>query len=114
MPRISERVSFNGFDAQVERLGMEPLLHEIEDVVTGFDLLHLQAAMRAGALYAGVLVVPDDMLSRYLTDRTPNLATAIKHIESTAPNATIQVMAFRHDGTGPPLPKARTNKGRAA
>ena len=177
MPRISDRVSFNGFDAQVKRLGLQPLLNEVEDVVTGFallvaeerhangtkglrqqidagfaavsgwektasggvdwsktdangrrlgvevqvsgrsdmvavDLLHLQAAMVGGALDAGVLVVPDDALSPFLTDRTPNLATAIKHIQSTAPNATLQVIAFRHDGIGPALPKVRTNKGR--
>lgn len=177
MPRISDRVSFNGFDTQVNRLGLQPLLDEIEEVVTGFDLLvaekrhangtrglrrhldagfastlgwekiasggidwsktdtngrrlgvevqvsgrsdmvavdllHLQTEMSGGALDAGVLVVPDDVLSPFLTDRTPNLATAIKHIESTAPNATLQVIAFRHDGIGPALPKARTNRGR--
>ena len=177
MPRISDRVSFNGFDAQVERLGLGPLLAEVEAAVCGFelliaeqrhangtrqirqqidhgfattpgwvkiasggidwsktdttdrrlgvevqvsgrsdmiavDLLHLQAALTGGALDAGVLVVPDDTLSPFLTDRTPNLATAIKHVNSTAPTATLHIIAFRHDGTGPPLPKARTNLGR--
>ena len=170
-------MSFNGFKAQVQRLGLGPLLAEVEAAVTGFklliaeqrhangtkpireqidrgfsntagwekihsggidwsktdasgrrlgvevqvsgrsdmiavDLLHLQAALTGGALDAGVLVVPDDTLSPFLTDRTPNLRTAIKHVENTAPTATLHIIAFRHDGQGPPLPKARTNLGR--
>jgi hypothetical protein len=176
MPQITDRISFNGFDAQVERLGLGQLLDEVDWVVTGFDLwvleerhangtrgirqeidarfaeiwgwskkasggidwsktdengrrlgvevqvsgrsdmvavdlLHLQLELTGGALDAGVIVVPDDILSPFLTDRTPNLATTIKHVNNTAPNATLQVIAFRHDGPGPPLPKMRTNLG---
>lgn len=177
MPRITDRVSFNGFDQQVERLGLGKLLAQVETVLTGFtllvaeerhangtrglrkeiderfnaiagwekissggidwsktdplgrrlgvevqvsgrsdmvavDVLHLQSALKGGKLDAGVIVVPDDTLSPYLTDRTPNLSTAIKHIRSSAPEATIQVIAFRHDDVGPALPKMRTNLGK--
>lgn len=177
MPRITDRVSFNGFDQQVERLDLGGLLAEIGMVLTAFtllvkeeryangtqglrkeidaqfaaragwekissggidwsktdangrrlgvevqvsgrsdmvavDLLHLQVALKGGKLDAGVIVVPDDTLSPFLTDRTPNLRTAVKHVENSAPDATIQVIAFRHDGAGPALPKIRTNLGK--
>ena len=111
-----EKISSGGIDwsktdANSRRLGVEVQVSGRSDMVA-VDLLHLQDALRGGALDAGVIVVPDDVLSPFLTDRTPNLRTTIKHVESTAPNATLQVIAFKHDGTGPPLPKARTNKGK--
>ena len=33
------------------------------------DMIHLTAAFREGRLDAGVVIVPSDKLSRYLTDR---------------------------------------------
>ena len=175
MPTITERLSYNGFDAKVKRLGLASLLAEVESAVTGFplrveeqkqangtrqireaidqgfsniegwtkirvggidwrksdehgqigvevqvsgrsdmlavDLLHLRAELNAGNVDVGVIVVPDDTLSYYLTDRTPNLRTALRHMHEDATDA-IQLIAFRHDGPGPPIPKARTNLGR--
>lgn len=73
------------------------------------DVLHLQKELRDGSLDAGIIVVPNDILSKYLTDRTPNLRTALRHIDDTMP---VQVIAFQHDGPGPALPKMRTNLGR--
>jgi hypothetical protein len=61
---------------------------------------------------AGIIIVPDDTLSRWLTDRTPNLATAVKHIEDRARDLPMRVLAFRHDGPGPALGKVRTNLGK--
>ena len=175
MPRITERRSFNGFDAKVDRLKLTPLVEEIERAVTSFelrvkeerhangtrpirrmidagfeacggwtktivgsvdwrkanelggriavevqvsgrsdmlavDVLHLGKELMGGTADAGVIVVPDDTLSRFLTDRTPNLNTALRHIDS---NMAVQVIAFRHDGLGPPIPKMRTNLGKA-
>ena len=146
MPLITRRESYNGFDQRVQRLGLRPLLDEIEDAITGFpllikedrhangtkwireaidarfesvagwtkvvsggvdwtkvdsadrsigvevqvsgrsdlfavDVLHLHGQLSGGHLDAGVIVVPDDILSPFLTDRTPNLRTAIKHVE---------------------------------
>ena len=177
MPRITERLNYNGFETKVARLGLDHLIAEVEAAVTGFpllveesrfangtrwirqtiddrfaskggwakiasggidwskanergsklgvevqvsgrsdllavDVLHLREELNGGRLDAGIIVVPDDTLSRFLTDRTPNLQTAIRHIESRASDMAVQVMAFRHDGTGPPLPKIRTNLGR--
>lgn len=59
----------------------------------------------------GVIIVPDDTLSRFLTDRTPNFATAIKHAQH-AKDLPIRVIGFRHDSVGEALAKMRTNLGR--
>ncbi len=179
MPRITDRLSYNGFDAKIQRLGLSDLLDEVLAAVTGFnlrvaetkhangtrqireaidarfesiggwtkiasggidwskgnvrgskigveiqvsgrsdllavDVLHLREALNDGNLDAGVIVVPDDKLSRFLTDRTPNLRTAIRHIQDRAADTAVQIIAFRHDGTGPALTKAFTNLGRRA
>ena len=71
-------------------------------------------SLLAGRIDVGLIIVPDDHLSRFLTDRTPNFRTAIKHIEARASDLPFRVLAFRHDGTGPALEKMRTNVGRAA
>ena len=173
MPRITERLSYNGFDTKVTRLGLDSLLTEVESALTGFrlaikearyangtrairqsidaqfvaiggwtkiasggvdwskandrgsigvevqvsgrsdllavDVLHLKTELIEGRLDAGVIVVPDDTLSRFLTDRTPNLRTAIRHVGTEMP---VQLLAFRHDAEGPAIPKATTNLGK--
>ncbi|MCY4667995.1 MAG: hypothetical protein OXC29_08400 [Rhodococcus sp.] len=73
------------------------------------DVLHLRNEMQAGRIDVGVIVVPDDHLSRWLTDRTPNMRTAARHIDD---EMAVQVVAFGHEGTGPALPKMVTNLGR--
>ena len=177
MPRITKRLSYNGFDAKIARLSLTDLLKEVKAAVTGFDLyveerkhangtrqirkaidaqfeamggwskiasggidwskenalgsrigvevqvsgrsdllavdvLHLRGELNAGQLDVGVIIVPDDTLSRFLTDRTPNLRTAIRHIQDRAADTAVQIIAFRHDGPGPALMKAITNRGR--
>ena len=89
-------------------LGVEIQVSGRSDLLA-VDVLHLRRDMIEGSLDAGIIVVPDDALSRYLTDRTPNLKTAIRHVE---PDMALQIIAFKHDGVGPALPKARTNLGR--
>lgn len=76
------------------------------------DIMHLKEKIVAGELDVGMIVVPDDTLSRFLTDRTPNLATAIKHVDHRASDLPIRVLPFRHDGVGEALVKMRTNLGR--
>lgn len=76
------------------------------------DVLHLSAELVAGRIDVGVIIVPDDRLSRFLTDRTPNFRTAIKHVAHRASDLPIRVLAFRHDGVGEALAKMRTNLGR--
>lgn len=89
-------------------LGVEVQVSGRSDLLA-VDVLHLQKELRDGSLDAGIIVVPNDILSKYLTDRTPNLRTALRHIDDTMP---VQVIAFQHDGPGPALPKMRTNLGR--
>jgi hypothetical protein len=76
------------------------------------DIMHLKEEIVAGAVDIGIIIVPDNILSRFLTDRTPNLATALRHVEHRASDLPIRVLAFRHDGVGEALVKMRTNVGR--
>jgi len=69
------------------------------------DIMHLKEAINRGAIDAGVIIVPHDRLSRFLTDRTPNLATAIKHVEDKAQDMPVRIVAFGHDGVGSALKK---------
>src|SRR5437868_1950582 len=75
------------------------------------DILHLSAELLAGRIDVGVIIVPDDILSRYLTDRTPNFRTAVRYIDARASDLPLRVLAFRHNATGPALEKMRTNLG---
>ena len=100
--KSSERGAVVGVEVQVS--GRSDLL--------AVDVLHLQNELNAGNLDVGIIVVPDDILSRYLTDRTPNLRTAKKHTEPHAHNMPVCLISFRHDEVGPPIPKTRTNLGR--
>jgi hypothetical protein len=76
------------------------------------DIMHLRDSLVDGTIDVGVIIVPDNPLSRFLTDRTPNFSTAIKHVEHRAKDLAILVVAFMHDGPGGPLEKMRTNLGK--
>jgi hypothetical protein len=43
------------------------------------DMIHLDAAFRDGRIDIGVLIIPTDKLSRFLTDRGPCISDAKKH-----------------------------------
>lgn len=137
MPLVTTRRSYNGFNAKIDRLGLDVLLDEVNTVLASFtllveerrhangtreirrqidagfdacggweitkvggvdwmkavsgrtmgvevqvsgrsdmlavDVLHLREEMQTGGIDVGVIIVPDDRLSRWLTDRTPNL-----------------------------------------
>jgi hypothetical protein len=76
------------------------------------DIMHLSAELIAGRIDVGIIIVPDDRLSRFLTDRTPNFRTAMRHVGNRASDLPIRVLAFCHNGAGSPLAKMRTNLGR--
>jgi hypothetical protein len=97
--------------AQGATLGVEVQVSGRSDMLA-VDVIHLREKLVAGAIDVGVIVVPDDTLSDYLTDRTPNFATAVKHVESRASDLPIRIVGFRHNGPGDALPKIRTNLGR--
>ena len=110
-----EKLTVGGIDwkktnAQHLTLGVEVQVSGRSDLLA-VDLLHLREELTNGTVDAGVIVVPDDFLSRFLTDRTPNLRTALRHIQGENRELPVQVLAFRHDGPGPALAKMRTNLG---
>ena len=93
------------------KIGVEVQVSGRSDLLA-VDVLHLKTAISLGEVDAGVIIVPDDETSKFLTDRTPNLRTARKHVELHASDLPIQIIAFCHDGVGEPLKKMRTNLGR--
>jgi len=97
--------------AQGATVGVEVQVSGRSDMLA-VDIMHLKEKLEKGAIDIGVIIVPDDTLSRFLTDRTPNLATAVKHVEHRAKDLPIRIVAFSHDGIGDALTKMRTNLGR--
>lgn len=78
------------------------------------DVMHLKEDLVKGVIDVGLIIVPDDTLSRFLTDRTPNFATAVKHVDHRASDLPISIIAFHHDGVGDALVKMRTNLGKGS
>src|SRR5713226_2728789 len=174
MPKITTQQDYNGVAALIERLGLRPLIDEIEQILTGFplrvkeqkdanggaavrklidprfqqasdwinkqtgdvdwtkcltfngaracvgveiqmsarsdliviDVYHLLDALQKGSIDVAILVVPDDTLGKYLTDRGPKFSDAKRHIERVgADKFPLRVIALQHDGPGEPLAK---------
>ncbi len=86
-------------------LGVEVQFSARSDLVV-IDLIHLRQCIVEGNIDVGVLVVPDDQLGVYLTDRGPNLADAIKHVEAArVEDLPLILIGLSHDGVGPALAK---------
>ncbi len=107
---VSGGVDWSKENDRRSKLGVEVQVSGRSDLLA-VDVIHLKDELDGGRLDAGIIIVPDDELSHFLTDRTPNLRTAIRHIQSRAPNMAVEIIAFRHNAIGPPLEKARTNLG---
>ena len=70
------------------------------------DIIHLRKAITAGEIDVGILVVPTDGLSHFLTDRGPCLSDAKRHVkEARADDLPLLLIALEHDGPGPALAK---------
>lgn len=111
------KITVGGIDWQKSssvnaRLGVEVQVSGRSDMLA-VDIMHLKESLSTGFIDAGLIIVPDNRLSRFLTDRTPNVATAIKHVEDRARDMPIMIVAFKHDGPGIALGKMRTNLGRS-
>jgi hypothetical protein len=77
------------------------------------DMIHLTAAFRDGRLDAGVVIVPSDKLSKFLTDRGPCISDAKKHAKAARlEDSPLILLAIEHDGPGPPLPKQAKRSSR--
>ncbi len=91
-------------------VGVEVQFSARSDLVV-VDLIHLRKDIMEGFIDVGILVVPDDTLAPYLTDRGPNLADTIKHVtEARVEDLPLIIIALGHDGPGPAL--AKQPKGR--
>jgi hypothetical protein len=86
-------------------LGVEVQMSARSDLII-IDLIHLRLALTSGGIDVGILVVPNDKLGPFLTDRGPKLADARRMIrEARVEDLPILLLALEHDGAGPALPK---------
>jgi hypothetical protein len=86
-------------------IGVEIQFSARSDLIV-IDIIHLRKAVTEGWIDAGILVVPSDRLSGFLTDRGPSMSDAKRHVlAAKAEDLPLLVIALEHDGPGPPLPK---------
>jgi hypothetical protein len=91
-------------------VGVEVQFSARSDLVV-IDLIHLRKSIVDGNIDVGILIVPDDVLGIYLTDRGPNLSDALKHIkEARVEDLPLVVIALHHNGPGPALEKQAKGK----
>jgi hypothetical protein len=70
------------------------------------DMIHLTNAFRDGRLDIGVVIVPSDRLSRFLTDRGPCISDTKRHArQARLEDSPLILLAIEHDGPGKPLAK---------
>lgn len=106
-----KRVRFN--QTFLARLGVEIQVSARSDLLIR-DVVHLRNSLQQAEIDVGVIVVPDDRMQKFLTDRTPSFSDAIRYIEVEFKEATtfpIVVIAVEHDGVGKAIPKKTTNLG---
>lgn len=86
-------------------LGVEVQVSARSDLLV-MDMIHLTAAFREGRLDVGVVIVPSDKLSRFLTDRGPCISDAKRHTKAARlEDSPLILLAIEHDGPGEPLKK---------
>ncbi|HET8775276.1 MAG TPA: hypothetical protein VFP80_15865 [Thermoanaerobaculia bacterium] len=86
-------------------LGVEIQFSARSDLLV-MDICHLRDALTDGVIDIGILVVPDDTLARYLTDRGPRFSDAVRHVRAArAEDFPLLLLGLRHDGRGEPLAK---------
>src|SRR5438128_2104234 len=79
-------------------IGVEVQVSARSDLLV-VDMIHLNAAFREGRIDAGVVIVPSDKLSRYLTDRGPCFSDAKKHANvARLEDSPLVLIAIEHDG----------------
>ena len=88
-------------------LGVEIQFSARSDLLV-MDIIHLRKVIVAGTIDVGILVVPSDRLSVFLTDRGPSMADAQRHVkEARAEDLPLILMSVEHDGAGPALAKQK-------
>ena len=103
--RAGSQVAVAALGVEVQVSGRSTMLYR--------DVSHLRESLRDAKIDAGVIVVPDDDLAYYLTDRTPSLREAIETITDVKANdVPIRLLPIGLDDFGDqPLPKKKTNQG---
>ena len=106
-----KRVRYN--QTFLARLGVEIQVSARSDLLIR-DLVHLRNSLQQAEIDVGVIVVPDDRMQKFLTDRTPSYSDAVRYVEVEFKEATtfpIVIVGIEHDGPGKAMPKKRTNLG---
>lgn len=95
-------------------LGVEIQFSARSDLLV-IDVVHIREQIETGEIDVGVIAVPSDRMSVFLTDRAPRYSDALKAIDRCrAGDLPIVVLALEHDGVGPALAKQRTRQGRGS
>lgn len=90
-------------------IGVELQISGRSDMLS-VDIIHLKQSLERN-IDVGVLVVPNDRLGSFMTDRTPRHSDLKRHIKVThADDLPLVILAFEHDGPGPPLPKQKKKR----
>ena len=106
-----KRVRYN--QSFLARLGVEIQVSARSDLLIR-DVVHLRNSLQKAEIDVGAIVVPDDRMQKFLTDRTPSYSDAIRYIEVEFKEATtfpIAIIGIEHDGAGRAIPKKKTNLG---
>lgn len=86
-------------------LGVEIQFSARSDLIV-IDIIHLRKALTQGLIDVGILIVPNDRLGGFLTDRGPSMSDAERHVrEARAEDLPLLLIALEHDGPGPALAK---------
>lgn len=94
-------------------VGVEIQFSARSDLIV-MDIIHLRKALIQGDIDIGILVVPSDRLSVFLTDRGPSISDAKRHVrEARAEDLSLLLIALEHDGPGAPLAKQEKKSRKA-
>lgn len=86
-------------------IGVEVQVSARSDLLV-MDMIHLNAAFREGRIDVGLVIVPGDKLSKFLTDRAPCMSDAKKHAKAARlEDSSLVLLGIEHDGAGAPLAK---------
>ena len=86
-------------------VGVEVQVSARSDLLV-MDMIHLHAAFRDGRIDVGLVIVPSDKLSRFLTDRAPCMSDAKRHAKAARlEDSSLVLFAIEHDRPGPALAK---------
>jgi hypothetical protein len=90
-------------------IGVEVQVSARSDLITR-DVVHLQKHFREGSIDIGIIILPSDHLSYYLTDRAPAASDGKRIIhEMRADDLPLVIIAIEHDGPSKKaLPKMQT------